>query len=314
MSRFSLESCLDPRLWSASLPPDPPVSVARFELEAPWDGLSPLGDLTPDQWEALLLNEGLWIDGCPYGKREQGEGRAAGAVVRIYRFETPPKPLDCELQILWQAPKMAAFYKPSGLSVCRTRASAIRCMEYLVQQRLGQSWRAVHRLDRNTSGVILFAEDQASTACLHRAFRKNRVDKRYLALVSPPPKEDSFEVEGYLARAVPPSPDPAPLTFVLWKSLEEAPKDRTAQWSKTAFRVLARSDQTALVEAHLFTGRTHQIRVHLQSVGSPVMGDDLYDGAPASRLMLHARSIALWGDVNFEVTAEVFGPDVNPRD
>jgi 23S rRNA-/tRNA-specific pseudouridylate synthase len=148
---------------------------------------------------------------------------------------------------------------------------------------------AVHRLDRTTSGVVLFARDRAAAAWLGRELREGRVARRYLAWVSPVPAWDETVVRGFLARVA----HPSRIRFAL------QPEPVTgARASETRLRRVAVRDGRALLEAWPRTGRTHQIRVHCASAGHPVVGDDLYGpafapGRPsaAGRALLHAREI-----------------------
>jgi 23S rRNA-/tRNA-specific pseudouridylate synthase len=124
-----------------------------------------------------------------------------------------------------------------------------------------------------------------------RELREGRVAKRYVALVAPPPRERSFEVSGWLARVA----HPARFCFGLFPDPREG-----ARASHTRFTRLAGDAARALLVAEPSTGRTHQIRVHAASRGSPVVGDDLYgppfaEGAPgsASRALLHAAALRL---------------------
>lgn len=290
--------------WPKPIEKDPDVQVWRGLLTEDWDGCSPLGGLSLKDFERVLDHEGLWINGFPHGRRslEQGTLKAkAGDTIAVYSFVTEPPNLSIMPQILFESPGVRAVLKPAGLSVGRTRAAFDRCLEHLVRCQWGEGWRAVHRLDRDTSGVILFANDGSETGALHKIFRAGLVEKRYIALVSPPPASDHFEVSGLMVRAKPKTSDPAPLYFEIWKGTEAPDKELDPKDSRTVFHVLARTADRALVEADLYTGRTHQIRVHLQSVGSPCMGDVLYSNTPAPRLMLHA----LWIKVSdqFEAAA-----------
>lgn len=120
----------------------------------------------------------------------------------------------------------------------------------------------VHRLDKETSGLMLVAKSDFVHRKLSEMIQKREVDRRYLAVVEGTPRAEAFDVEGPIAR------DPKNR---LKMAIVEGGKS-----SLTHFRVLREVSELALLEAKLETGRTHQIRVHLASVGNPVIGDRLY--------------------------------------
>jgi len=154
---------------------------------------------------------------------------------------------------------------------------------------------AVHRLDMDTSGLLVFALRRKAERALKEAFRLRRVDKRYLARVWGHPP-DSGRVELPLTRqgGLPPRNvvDPAGRPAV------------------TDFRVLQRDADSAMVELHPRTGRSHQLRVHMQALGHPILGDRLYAPpdvqARVPRLMLHAWRLRLphpYSDAPLELEA-----------
>ena len=160
----------------------------------------------------------------------------------------------------------------------------------------------MHRLDRETSGVILFTKTRTSNAGISEIFQKHTLTKQYLAVVEDTGKlreGDSFTVEMFMNR-------------VTGKSQQgkwgEVPESRGGQFSKTDFRVLKKitieGHHCLLLECTLYTGRTHQIRVHLSSRGLPILGDCLYGGVPASRMYLHASRLAFeLGGKNYDVSS-----------
>src|SRR2546426_2869046 len=143
----------------------------------------------------------------------------------------------------------------------------------------------VHRLDRYTSGVLLVAKTDAAHRHLAAQFATRRVRKTYLALVHGAVKAERARIEKPIAR------DPARRVRMTARLAQGR-----AAWSE--YRVLRRFARLTLLEVEIGTGRTHQIRVHLASIGHPVVGDRLY-GAPAEvpgrpalgRYFLHAASI-----------------------
>ena len=155
----------------------------------------------------------------------------------------------------------------------------------------------MHRLDRTTSGLIMFTKTRAVNKDVSEIFQSHKLTKQYLAVVEAPrgtdachPELDSgsqFTVEMFMGRLNGKSQQGK------WGQLSE---ERGGQYSKTDFRVLKQltveGRKCLLIECSLYTGRTHQIRVHLASRGLPILGDTLYGGTTASRLYLHASHLA----------------------
>ena len=150
----------------------------------------------------------------------------------------------------------------------------------LVQAAWGDAL-VVHRLDMATSGLILFARNLDAQRRLNLAFEKRRVAKRYEAVVEGSMSGDSGEVD-------------APL-IVDWPNRPRQIVDRTiGRPALTRWRVLARNGDHTRVELEPVTGRSHQLRVHLQHLGHPIRGDEFYAPEPlrAPRLLLHAQRLA----------------------
>ena len=142
-----------------------------------------------------------------------------------------------------------------------------------------------HRLDVETSGVLLAARSRLTWKAVRDLFTRRKIDKRYWAVVVGP-IGDEGEIELPL-RHHPRHPD----------RVEADPSHGSdAREAFTAFKVLSRTGEAALVEARITTGVLHQIRAHFAAVGAPLLGDALYGGPPAAglnRFFLHARALAL---------------------
>jgi tRNA pseudouridine32 synthase/23S rRNA pseudouridine746 synthase len=194
--------------------------------------------------------------------------------------------------VLYQDEHVIALNKPPGLSSQGGRIAAHTLDDLLAAfaKKSGVRPRLVHRLDRDTSGVILAARSQPAAAFLGKALMGRRVKKTYLAIVAPgAPSPAAGLIETALKRV-----DEGREAYVR----AAAADDPQAQWASTRYRTLAANRDAAVVEARPVTGRMHQLRVHLASIGRPIAGDARYGGAlvlagmPAKRLMLHAQALA----------------------
>jgi 23S rRNA pseudouridine1911/1915/1917 synthase len=233
------------------------------------------------------------VDGAP--------GRSSRLVrgAEIIEVEpAPPVPLhaapeDIPLAVLYEDEDLVAVDKPAGMVVhagagvhSGTLVNAL-LHKFEALSGVGGPLRPgiVHRLDRYTSGVLLVAKNDAAHRHLAAQFSGRRVEKVYLALVHGRVLRESGRIERPIAR------DPVHRTRMTARLAEGR-----AAWSE--YRVLRRFARFTFLEVRIGTGRTHQIRVHLASIGHPVAGDALY-GAPArvegmpplGRYFLHAHRI-----------------------
>ena len=139
----------------------------------------------------------------------------------------------------------------------------------------------VHRLDMATSGLLLFARGPKAQRALSADFAERRVNKRYVALVS-----GQLDAPQWQEIDLPLNAD--------WPNRPLQVVDRAnGKPSLTRYRALAHEGGHTRLELEPVTGRTHQLRVHLQAIGHPIVGDMLYGGEPAPRLMLHACRLEL---------------------
>jgi tRNA pseudouridine32 synthase/23S rRNA pseudouridine746 synthase len=193
--------------------------------------------------------------------------------------------------VIYEDEQLLALNKPSGLSSQGGRGQVNTLDELLwAFARPGKPRpRLIHRLDRDTSGVILTAKTKPAAGFLGKAMMARKFAKTYRAIVAPgAPQPDAGVVEHPLRRE---------------EIGREAymricrPDHADAEAARTRYRTLTATDTAALLEVDPETGRMHQIRVHLASLGRPIVGDVRYggalmvDGRPAPRLMLHAQAL-----------------------
>ena len=168
------------------------------------------------------------------------------------------------LDVLLDHPEFVVINKPAGIPVIPERFDTSGDdLHTLVKVRFGDSMMVVHRIDRETSGIVLFARSAEAHRHLSLQFQDNKVRKTYLALVVGAPLWDERTVDLPL-RA---DGDRRHRTLV------DAGRGKP---STTDYRVLERLGPYSLVEAHPLTGRTHQVRVHLAAMGAPIAVDPLY--------------------------------------
>jgi RluA family pseudouridine synthase len=185
-----------------------------------------------------------------------------------------------------------ALAKPSGLSSQGGRGQVHTLDELLFAfaKSNGNRPRLIHRLDRDTSGIILTAKTKPAAAFLGKAMMGRRFEKTYQAIVAPsPPEPRAGLIDVPLRRD-----EQGREAFMRVCTPDHA----DAETARTRYRTLAVGDGAALMELKPETGRMHQLRVHLASVGRPIAGDARYGGVlmlagqPVKRLMLHAAALS----------------------
>ncbi|PYJ83629.1 MAG: hypothetical protein DME22_15180, partial [Verrucomicrobia bacterium] len=137
----------------------------------------------------------------------------------------------------------------------------------------------IHRLDKETSGVIVFSKTELANRALTEQFTGGSVRKKYLLLTDRPVRRKELAVKSALVRA--------------GEKYVARPTHAGGEQAETCFHVVRSSSDGTLVEAEPLTGKTHQIRVHAAASGFPILGDTLYGGAPAARVHLHAQELTL---------------------
>lgn len=186
-------------------------------------------------------------------------------------IEARPEPIP--LEILYEDKEVVVVNKPSGLVVHPAAGNytgtLVNALLYHCRNLSGIGGKLrpgiVHRLDKDTTGVLVAAKSDSAHQSLAGQFKKHTIKRKYIALVHGVVKEESGRIEAEIGRH-------------LTQRKKMSVKTRKGKAAVTRFKVIDRFDQFTLLELTLETGRTHQIRVHLSSIKHPVVGDPVYGG------------------------------------
>lgn len=213
-----------------------------------------------------------------------------------------------DIKIIYENPEYLVVDKPAGLSVHPGAGKQQETLsEWLLEkypQISNYEWpmieRAgiVHRLDKDTSGLIILAKNPQTLEKLQNQFKNHTVSKKYLTLVLGSPKEEG-EINALITRD--PGNRQKQKVQLVDFALDESKKRDSLTKYKVIERLKYKKEDLALVRAEIFTGRMHQIRVHMKFIGFPVIGDQKYSTKPSKRLskelglnrqFLHAQSLS----------------------
>lgn len=187
------------------------------------------------------------------------------------------------IKILFEDPHLLIVYKPSKiLSVPLDEKESPNVLDILKSSLSDPNIRAVHRLDKDASGVMVYARNQETVLSLNKMFKEHDLTRVYLACVQGIVEEDQGCWESELLEEKN-------------RSVKKVPKGRGGKKATTYFEVVHRSEKHSLLKLTLETGRKHQIRVHCRDAGHPILGDKRYGKAllkTTSRMLLHASFLA----------------------
>jgi len=237
-----------------------------------------------------------------------------GEMLELFWDNAPPEnivPQNIPLDIIYEDERVVVINKPQGMVVHpgagNRQGTLANALYYRKLKKYGEDFPAglrpgiVHRLDKETSGVIIAAYDDEALAFLSDQFRFRKTRKTYAAIVTGVPKDEKGRIETFIARD---SRDRKRFTV--------SQKGKTAL---TCYKVIKNWRSHSLVLLRPKTGRTHQLRVHMRYLGHPILGDSVYGYGdrlfPAASLMLHAKSLAI--TLPGETEARVFKSPVPER-
>lgn len=217
-----------------------------------------------------------------------------------YDVDELPEPPAIELPVLYEDRHCVVINKPAGVlshskGAFNPEATVATWLRSRTNGMSGERAGIVHRLDRATSGVMICAKTPEALSWLQKQFSQRKAKKTYLAVVKGVPAKAEAIIDMPIER----NPK-KPQTFRVGANGKNA---------VTAYKVLLDNGQASLLELRPTTGRTHQLRVHLQHLGHPIIGDTLYGGPAADRLYLHAQSLELTLPNKTRKTFEVPAPD-----
>lgn len=240
---------------------------------------------------AKWIEAGLcMVDGKPQLKTSFQPAEGAQLVIDIPEaVESTVEKEDIPLEILYEDEDVAVVVKPHGMVVHpaagNESGTLVNALLYAMDDLSGiggvKRPGIVHRLDKDTSGLLMVAKNDRAHQNLSDQLRNRTMEKHYLAVVDGCMRETSGFIDKPIARSK--------------KDRKKMAIDPEGRESQTEWTLIENLKNAALLDVHILTGRTHQIRVHMQSLHHPVAGDPIYgqkNGVKVPRLMLHAHTLA----------------------
>lgn len=244
-----------------------------------------------ETWEDLIHRGKVTVNGLtvsPGQKLQKGDRVAYSVILR-------EPPVDKNIQVLHEEEGFLVALKPGQLPSHADGNFIKNTFIYLINENLrNQGWKGdahlVHRLDRETSGLLVVSKNPAAHAKLVKQFEESTVEKEYLAVVKGIVEKDRFEVNGSIGK------DPDSQISIRHKVLADG--TAFAKPASTGFEKIQFLKNATLLRCIPKTGRTNQIRVHLDSVGHPLIGDKLY-GRTDEEFLAFIKYVKEGGDPSF---------------
>lgn len=207
------------------------------------------------------------------------------------------KPVDAKLDILYEDDYLLIINKPTSMIVYSLDKNTISLANYVANyyqiNDLNSTIRHCHRLDKDTTGCLVYAKDLITHSAMSKMFEDNKIKKTYLAIA-----EGIIIKDGIINTPI------GKDRHVNGKMVTHP----NGQKAITKYKVLSKNQNTSLLSVEIETGRTHQIRVHLSSILHPLYGDKLYGAITESRVMLHCHKLNFVHPIlgtRLEITAKI---------
>ncbi|HEV7645832.1 MAG TPA: RluA family pseudouridine synthase [Pyrinomonadaceae bacterium] len=291
--------------------------LERFEFQvAREDHKKRLEDFLLDRFRSLskmYLRETIKTEKCEVNGRLENRGYRLKAndfveIVLDTAREHSMKPQNIPFEIIFEDEELLVVNKASGMLVHPTHweknGTLLNAITYHLNSVNSDKTSfirpgLVHRLDKDTSGLIVIAKTSRAHRILADHFHRKLIEKRYAAVVGGIVKENEGTIVAPIGRFA---------EEKLWNIKADGKP------AETRFRVVKRSEDSTLLELEPVTGRTNQLRIHCAHIGHPILGDHRYNGREFSRLCLHAQKISFWhpnGNQRLEFEADL-PREINP--
>lgn len=236
--------------------------------------------------KTLLSKKVVLIDGAPISQFDFEVCK--GDIVQISPFSVnATKQKTSKLKILFEDENYLVINKPAGLlSVASDKEKTITayrlCMDYVRMKNTHNRIYVTHRIDKETSGVLMFTKNEALRNTLQDSWNDTVVDREYIALIEGQMDKDQGTIISYLRQSK---------TNLMYS----AHNKNDGQKAVTKYKCLKKNGKYSLLDVHIETGRKNQIRVHFSEHGHPIVGDEKYFSSlsPIGRLGLHAKKLVL---------------------
>jgi tRNA pseudouridine32 synthase / 23S rRNA pseudouridine746 synthase len=193
-------------------------------------------------------------------------------------------PEEISARLIYRDALILGFNKPRGVAVHASHGKSNNLSKVFEDLRFGlpKTPQLTHRLDKDTSGCLILGRHANALRMMGKLFENNQIEKKYIAIINGSPKESQGVINLPMAKQ-------SERSDFWWMKIDENGKEAITQ-----YQILDSNGKYSIIELMPKTGRTHQLRVHMQAIGCPIVGDKIYgDAKEDGKLLLHAQSITI---------------------